>query len=116
MWTLIQNGSPSLITAIKAAVNGDVSDQERNEFEGKWSDDSFTEFFPGIDLDDKEVAQEFSVTVVQGSLGDLTPPTPPNPYVTPSTVTFDPNLPQGPGPTGPFNPNLPGPPNIGQGQ
>ena len=100
MWTLIQNGSPSLITAIKAAVNGDVSDQERNEFEGKWSDDSFTEFFPGIDLDDKEVAQEFNVTVVDGSLESFTSPTP-NPYVTPTTVTY--------------NPNLPGPPNIGQG-
>ena len=98
MWTLIQNGSPSLITAIKAAVNSDISNSERNEFEGKWNDENFQEFFPGINLDIKEVERVINVTVVQGSLEDTTLPTPTTP--TPP----------------PYNPTLPGPPNIGQGQ
>ena len=99
MWGIIQGGSPSLITDIIAAVNSDISNSERNEFEGKWNDENFQEFFPGINLNDKEVEQEFNVTVVQGSLEDVMLPTP-TPSPTPP----------------PYNPNLPGPPNIGQGQ
>lgn len=98
MWTLIQNGSPSLITDIKIAINSDVSNQERKEFEGKWKESNFNEFFPEINLDDEEVEREFSVTVVDGSLENLSNTPTPNPYVTPTTVTY--------------NPNLPGPPNV----
>lgn len=98
MWRIIQGGSPSLITDIVVAVNNDVSNEERSEFEGKWNESNFNEFFPGIKLNTEEVEREFSVTVVEGSLEDTTSPTPTTP--TPP----------------PYNPTLPGPPNIGQGQ
>jgi len=75
MWMLLKDANIntySIITDIKTAVNNPVSKTERSEFEGKWSDNNFIEFFPGINLEDGELS--------------------------------------------PYNVNLPGPPNMGQGQ
>ena len=52
IWEILRGGSSSFITNTRIAVNTDVSNSERNEFEGKWGGDNFTEFFPGINLED----------------------------------------------------------------
>ncbi len=108
MWALIQNGSPNLITDIKMAVNSNVSNQERKEFEGKWGLDNFIEFFPGISLKDDEVENEFSVTIVEGSLEDT--------FSTPIIQEYGSTQLQNEPPSTNNPPGPGGPPNIGQGQ
>ena len=53
IWTLLKDATIntySIITDIHTIVNSDIPNSERNEFEGKWNDGNFSEFFPGIDL------------------------------------------------------------------
>jgi hypothetical protein len=57
MWLIMFSPeSPNLITDIKTAVSNPVSNTERSEFEGKWSDDNFIEFFPTINIDNDELS------------------------------------------------------------
>ena len=49
IWEILRGGSSSFITNIKIAVNTDISNSERNEFEGKWKDMHFYEIFPPMD-------------------------------------------------------------------
>lgn len=108
MWVIIQGGSSSLITDIVTAVNSNISNLERNEFEGKWNDNNFTEFFPGISLKDDEVENEFSVTIVEGSLEDN--------FSTPIIQEYGSTQLQNESPSTNNPPGPGGPPNIGQGQ
>ncbi len=59
MWMLLKDANINtydIITDIKTAVNNPVNKTERSEFEGKWSDNNFIEFFPGINLEDGELS------------------------------------------------------------
>lgn len=108
MWEILQNGSTSLITDIKMTVNNDVSNEERSEFEGKWKDENFQEFFPGINLNDKEVERVINATAVQGSLEDT--------FSTPIIQEYGSTQLQNEPPSTNNPPGPGGPPNIGQGQ
>ena len=58
IWNETPTDNPEIIyggslTDIDILINSPLSDNERKEFEGKWSDDNFTEFFPRISLNEE---------------------------------------------------------------